>query len=309
MATVTILVPTRNRPAPLRRALESLGGLELPAHVRVDVLVVDNSEDGSAAPVVAAVDLPFPSRVIAERRPGVATARNRGIAEATGEMVAFLDDDCEASPAWLAAQLATLAATGADGSFGPRVAAIEGPEPPDAAFFKETYSRDLAEPDGTDVSARHAYLPLPGAVLVRARCLADPTPFDARLDHIGGEDVLLFRRLVDRGCRFVWSPRAVVTEHIPALRLDMGFVMRRRYLSGQHRCIVPMLMEPPRRSETALHMAKGAAATLLSAPVALGGRLLARRWPPVATGLLMSGLGKLTWWRGDRPALYGSGHR
>ena len=309
MATVTILIPTRNRPAPLRRALESLAQLDLPAGLGVDVLVVDNSEDGNAAPVVEAVALPFPARVVAESRPGVATARNRGLAEATGELVAFLDDDCEAAPEWLAAQVATLAATGADGSFGPRVAAIEGPEPPDATFFKATYSRDLVEADGADVSARHAYLPLPGAVLVRARCLADPAPFDTRLDHIGGEDVLLFRRLVEAGRRFVWSPRAAVTEHIPASRLDMGFVMKRRYLSGQHRCIVPMLMEPPRRGETALHMAKGAAATLLSAPVALGGRLLARRWPPGATGLLMSGLGKLTWWRGDGPALYGSGHR
>lgn len=309
MTTVTILIPTRNRPGPLGRALRSLAGLELPGDVAVDVLVVDNSEDGNAGPAARAVSLPFPLRVIEERQPGVSTARNRGIAEAKGDLVAFLDDDCEASPNWLAAQVATLRASGADGSFGPRLAAIEGDEPPDADFYKETYSRDLAEVDGADVSALHAYLPLPGAVLVRARCLAEPLPFDARLDHIGGEDVLLFRRLVELGRRFVWSPGAVVTEYIPTSRLDMGFVLKRRYLSGQHRCIVPMLLEPPRRAEVALHMAKGAVATVLCAPVALGGRALARRWPPAATGLLMSGLGKLTWWRSDGPVLYGSGHQ
>ncbi len=307
MTTVTILIPTRYRPAPLARALASLAALEIPADVSVDVLVVDNAPDGTAADVLAAANLPFPATAIREPRPGISSARNAGVAAAKGEIVAFVDDDCQADPRWLAAQVEALRQSGADGSFGPRVAQIDGTAPAGADFFLDTYSRDLGAPMGGDVSESHAYLPLPGAAFVKARCLVG-APFDPRLDHIGGEDVLLFRQLVEAGRRFVWAPEARMVEFIPPERLDAGFIMRRRYLSGQHRCIVPMMLEPPRRGEMLGHMVKGAVAAGLMAPVALAGRL-SGTWPTRPTGLLMSGLGKLTWWRTGGSSLYGSGHR
>lgn len=307
MTSVTILVPTRNRAAPLARALRSLAVLSVPADLRVDVLVVDNSADGNAGPVVHSVAMPFPVRLVHEPRPGVSSARNRGVAEAAGDIVAFVDDDCEADHYWLAAQMATLARTGADASFGPRVAVIDGPTPDDASWFTATYSRDFGLSDGADVTRRDAHLPLPGAALVRSRCLSG-MPFDPRLDHIGGEDVLLFRQLRLGGARFVWSPQARMIEHIPQSRIDQAFVMRRRYVSGQHRCLVPMLIEPPQRAKMLYHMAEGAVAATLAGPLALGGRAFGH-WPPGPTNLLMSALGKLTWWRRNRPSLYGSGHR
>lgn len=304
---ISVVIPTRNRPGPLARALASLARQTLPADWSVQALVVDNSEDGNAAPVVAAALLPFPAERLHVPEPGVSSARNRGVAAAGGEVVAFLDDDCEAAPGWLAAQVGTLLHFGADASFGPRIAAIEGPEPPDATWFKAAYSRDLALPEGTEVGARNAHLPLPGAAFVKARCLAG-MPFDPRLDQIGGEDVLLFRQLHLGGRKLVWSPAARVVEHIPPSRLDHRFVLSRRYLSGQHRCLIPALIDPPRTLEIAGHMATGAAVAAVAGPLALAGRA-SGRWPPTLTGHLMSGLGKLTWWRRDRPALYGRGHR
>ncbi|MEM8552326.1 MAG: hypothetical protein AAGF45_08080, partial [Pseudomonadota bacterium] len=137
---------------------------------------------------------------------------------------------------------------------------------------------------------------------------ADKTPFDPRLDHIGAEDILLFRQLVDAGRRFVWTPDAAISEIIPPSRLDSSFLRRRRYLSGQHRCLVPLLLTPPRRAEVAAHMLKGAAAVAVAGPVALIGRAFGR-WPVRATGLLMSGLGKVFWWRVGAVRLYGTGHR
>ena len=307
MTSVTILIPTRYRPEPLARALASLAALDVPAGVAVDVLVVDNAADGTAHETVAAANLPFPAETLREARPGVSSARNAGVRAARGEIIAFVDDDCAADPGWLAAQVHALAG-GADGSFGPRVARIDGTAPAGADFFLETYSRDLGEPAGTDVSARHAHLPLPGAAFVKARCLAGDEPFDRRLDHIGAEDVLLFRQLVEDGRRFVWTPDARMVEFIPPARLNAGFILRRRYLSGQHRCLVPMMLEPPRRGEMLGHMAKGGVAAALMAPLALAGRLRGT-WPSRPTGLLMSGLGKLTWWRVKNSRLYGSGHR
>ncbi|WP_226573161.1 glycosyltransferase family 2 protein [Acuticoccus sediminis] len=307
---LTIFIPTRNRPEPLARALASLARLTVPPDCEIDVLVADNAAEPNAAPVVDAAALPFSYRTVHAGTPGVASVRNFGIAAAEGELIAFLDDDCEAEPGWIAARVATLRATGADAAFGPRLAKIDGPATPDAALIASTYARDLDLPDGTDVTDRNAYLPLPGSVFVAARCLTDrPGPFDLRLDSIGAEDVLLFRQLQLEGRRFVWSPGGRVTEYIPVSRANARFVMTRRYVAGQHRCMVPMMLVPPRRGEMLEHMAKGAAATAVVGPIALAGRLATGRWPRRATGLLMSGLGKLTWWRKDRPALYGHSHR
>ncbi|WP_108662747.1 glycosyltransferase [Acuticoccus kandeliae] len=307
MTSVTIVIPTRYRPVPLARALASLTLLNLPADVDLDIVVVDNTSDGIAEDVVSAAKLPFPVQVIRCHQPGVSSARNAGVMAAKGELVAFVDDDCEADPGWLAAQVEALRISGADGSFGPRVARIDGASPMGVEFFLDTYSRDLGQPMAGDVTAMSAYLPLPGSVFVKARCLVG-TPFDRRLDNIGGEDVLLFRQLVEAGRRFVWAPNAKMVEIIPPERLDSRFILRRRYLSGQHRCMVPMMLEPPRRKEMLVHMIKGAIAAAAVAPIALFGRIRGS-WPPQATGLLMSGLGKISWWHLNGSSLYGDGHR
>ena len=124
---VSIVIPTLDRPAALARALASVlaqRGLEPAA---LEVVVVDNSAGGSAA---AALSL-FPAsafRLLSEPRPGIANARNAGVAAAAGEWVAFLDDDEEAQPGWLAALLDVARRTNADAVFGPVEARAEGAE-------------------------------------------------------------------------------------------------------------------------------------------------------------------------------------
>ena len=62
------------------------------------IVVVDGSTDGTAAAVRA---LPFPITVIDQENRGAATARNRGAASASGDILLFLDDDMEPDPAIL----------------------------------------------------------------------------------------------------------------------------------------------------------------------------------------------------------------
>ena len=307
MRCVSILIPTRDRPRPLARALASLDRQRLPEGWHAEVVVADNSDAANAVEVVRSAARKLPTRIVVVPRPGVAGVRNAALRIATGEAIAFLDDDCEAEPDWLAARLTALDRHAADACFGPRIARFEGAPPDDARWFETAYSCDLALDEGEEVAHRYAHLPLTGAVLSRA-CLAGPEPFDPRLDEVGGEDILLFLRLRLSGQRMVWSPQGTVFEHIPSSRVDRSFLMRRRYLSGQHRCLVPMLAEPPQRGETLRLMAEGAAAVSLAGPLALAGRA-AGRWPPRPTALLMSGLGRLTWWRKDGPRFYGAAHR
>lgn len=103
--SVTAVVPTRDRPELLRAAIAAILGQEYPGDIEV-IVVHDQSEVDDS---IAVVDPHRAVRVITNTRsPGLAGARNTGILAATGDLVAFCDDDDEWLPGKLAAQVAAL---------------------------------------------------------------------------------------------------------------------------------------------------------------------------------------------------------
>jgi glycosyltransferase involved in cell wall biosynthesis len=85
---VSIIIPTYNRAELLRQALDSVAAQTFRDY---EVIVVD---DGSMPPIAEAVaGHPCQPRIIRQARQGPAAARNRGIAESRGDLVAFLDSD------------------------------------------------------------------------------------------------------------------------------------------------------------------------------------------------------------------------
>ena len=105
---VSVVVPTRDRPELLRRAVTAILGQTYKGPVEC-LVVFDQSDPDLPWP-----DLP-PGRTLVlgrnDRTPGLAGARNSGILAATGELVAFCDDDDEWLPEKLARQVARLLAT------------------------------------------------------------------------------------------------------------------------------------------------------------------------------------------------------
>ena len=90
---VSAIITTYNRNELLTRAIDSVASQTYPA---IELVVVDDCSPESAEPVVAQVDERRFERVRFyrhERNRGVSAARNTGIAESTGELIAFLDDD------------------------------------------------------------------------------------------------------------------------------------------------------------------------------------------------------------------------
>ena len=105
---VTVIVATRERPDSLRKCLSSVLAVDYP---RFEVIVVDN--DPTTTETAEMVEQCFSGRVryLREMRRGLAAAHNRGVAEAAGEIVAFVDDDVVVDRQWLSALVEGFTAT------------------------------------------------------------------------------------------------------------------------------------------------------------------------------------------------------
>ena len=93
----TIVVPTFNRPRQLTACLDALTKLEYPRE-RWEVIVVDDASPEPPRNVIAAYCNRLRVSLLIQSHSGPACARNRGVEQASGELIAFTDDDCAPTP-------------------------------------------------------------------------------------------------------------------------------------------------------------------------------------------------------------------
>lgn len=185
---VSVVVPTRRRPALLRRCVRAL--LDQRTGHTYEVVVVDD-EPGAPSGLT---DLPADPRlrVVAAGGRGVSAARNRGVAEARAALVAFTDDDTVPDPGWIDAIVGAAAAE-------PGAVAFDGPidvTPFDPLYFHAP----IARPGG-----------LCGANVAYRRWVLDAlTGFDERFQGWMPEDI-----------EFAERARALgPVVHVPAMRVE-----------------------------------------------------------------------------------------
>lgn len=99
---VSVIICTKDRPADLARAIESIRGSG-DAGLRAEIVVVEESDVPCQIPGVRYVHLPREGR-------GFGYARNAGVRAAGGDLVVFMDDDCEAEKGWVEALIGPLRA-------------------------------------------------------------------------------------------------------------------------------------------------------------------------------------------------------
>ena len=292
--TLSIVVPTFRRELYLPALFTGVAEQLADPPTLVELILVDNSPEASAR------DLPLPdfARYVHEPRAGVAHARNRGVAEAQGTHVIFLDDDELPAPGWLAA-FATAASRGAVAAFGAVEPRFEAP-PPAAlvAPLHRIFSRRLPAPAGAEVQSLRAYLGSGNSMFARATlALVDP-PFDTAF-NAGGEDVWLFRQLDDRHkVPMIWCPDALVHELVPPRRMTLDFLRQRRFSDGQLRCLVESDVGGLRAaSRVALWMTVGAAQLVLFGLAAVATRPFSEPRAVRHELAAVGGAGKLLWWR------------
>jgi glycosyltransferase involved in cell wall biosynthesis len=235
----TVVLPTFRRPEGIRRVLESLARQSDPG-TPWDVVVIDNDDAPGAQTVFdeVAPKIPTEVRLVRERKRGASNARNRGIAEAGGDVIAFVDDDVVPDDDWLARIVEPIRSGRCSGTGG-RV--ILDPTVPRPGWFEER--RLAGYLAAYDLGSEEVPVPPDHYVLT-----ANAAFTTASLREIGGldpvlgprsgvplvnDDVDLCRRLMAAGHHLRYVPSAVVVHELPLSRLQVRYVVRRLYAQGR----------------------------------------------------------------------------
>jgi len=254
--SVSLAIATQRRPEGLAVAVRSMFRQTGVDPAALELVVVDNDAVPSAEPVVRQLEAesPFHMCYVHEPAAGVANARNAAMAAATGDLVAFLDDDEEASAGWLAALIAAQARYGADVVFGPVKARAPARIEQHRDYLEQFFSRE--GPAETGVIAHYYGC---GNSLIRRAALPHPTaPFAPERNRIGGEDDHLFGVMQRAGARFAWAHEALVFEDPVPERLTLRYALERAFAFGQGPTFGCATAEPPDWAGVARFMATGA---------------------------------------------------
>jgi GT2 family glycosyltransferase len=227
LARASVVVPTNlARPDQLRRCVKSLGELDHPDY---EVIVVDNRRDDAPPVEIESV------RVVREPRPGISAARNRGVSVATGEIIAFTDDDVVVHRHWLTAIGERFASQPDAGAVTGLVVPLEL-ETPAQVFFEQsgsgldrgfaplTFERagrfSVLRRDQRAGAKRVQSLYLTGEfglgsnMAFRTAVLAATGGFDEALGvgtaTCGGEDLAMLIELLAAGHRLAYEPAAII---------------------------------------------------------------------------------------------------
>jgi len=101
--SVTVAICTWNRSQSLQHTLEGFARIAIPSETDWELLVVNNNCTDRTDEVIRVFQGRLPVRRIFEGRPGLSHARNRAIAEATGNYIIWTDDDVTVCEGWLSA--------------------------------------------------------------------------------------------------------------------------------------------------------------------------------------------------------------
>jgi O-antigen biosynthesis protein len=119
---VTVAIITRNRSASLKRTLEAVSKLDYP---NFEIVVVDNASTDNTKEIIELFNAKY---VFSQKSNGFSISRQRAVEVATGEFIAWCDDDCVPEPDWVTAFVSRFVLDPTIGLIGGQVININFPE-------------------------------------------------------------------------------------------------------------------------------------------------------------------------------------
>jgi glycosyltransferase involved in cell wall biosynthesis len=249
MATVSIIICTHNRADYLKQNLCKIVEVKYD-YKDVELLVIDNNSTDKTKIICSEFINLHPEikiRYIFESKLGLSNARNRGIDEALGEYIIFLDDDAYPEPGWLEEIMATFRETNADAVGGKVDLIYEEPKP---EWLTPELELALTKIDWGDKRKKIVYPKewLAGANIGFRKSVFQQYKFSPNLGRIGnslisGEEIELCMKVQrDDGALF-YTPKAVVKHVVNPSRLQKEFFKKRTFFGGVSEAIISIKMD------------------------------------------------------------------
>ena len=236
-ASVVVCVYTEDRINDIREAVESVRGQTLPAHELI--LVVDHNPD-----LHLKLKDAYRDAIVVENvhEQGLSGGRNTGVATATGDVVAFLDDDAVAAPGWLAAFAEPFrdpAVTGVGGLTRPLWATGARPR-----WFPEEFNWVVGcSYRGMPTGRARIRNVMGGNAAFRREVIGAVGGFSTAIGRnvqgrksrpLGCEETEFCIRLTQRrpGTVLMFEPDAVIDHKVPVARCKLAYLRRRCYAEG-----------------------------------------------------------------------------
>ncbi len=228
---VSVCVPTYRRPDMLARCLEALHRQKV-EDFEYSIVVIDNDANQSAQATVAAFQERISTDIVYDVEPvaNISLARNKAVANAKGDLIAFIDDDEFPEGTWLANLLRAYRESAADGVLGPVLPSYEGTPPrwlvKSGLCIRRSFATGTILNDIRDMRSGNVLL---SRDVIKGR----HSLFDPRFGRTGGEDTDFFERTLREGRTFVWSDEARVYETVPRDRQTLRFFIKRALVLGR----------------------------------------------------------------------------
>jgi len=226
---ISVCTLTFQRPEYLCRTLKALKAQETDNLFTYSVVVVDNDALASARRTVSEFTSlgGHPVVYVVEPQKNIACARNAAVLHASGDYIAFVDDDEYPAQDWLLKLFQTCNAANVDGVLGPVRSYFDSPPP--AWVTKGAFFERPSHPTGMVLNWSQTRT---GNVLFLRRILPEnEPPFRVELGT-AGSDMDFFRRVMERGRVFIWCEEAVVFEVVPPSRSRLSYLLKRALMRG-----------------------------------------------------------------------------
>ncbi|MEW5746942.1 MAG: glycosyltransferase [Nitrospirota bacterium] len=234
----SVVVCTYNRAVSLKRTLASLAAMAPPDDAEWELLVIDNNSPDATREAVEefAGTAPLTVRYVFEPQQGLSYARNRGVREARGEIIAFTDDDIVVDALWLRNIVRAFREHDAGCIGGKIIPLWSQPRP---AWFTSELFWYLALLDLGDEVRILTEPQLWGAnFAVKASLFSRYGYFNPAAGRIGeklyaGEETQFIRTLIGNGEKVCYVPDIVVHHVVPAERIRKSYFRRTIFDRGE----------------------------------------------------------------------------
>jgi succinoglycan biosynthesis protein ExoM len=229
-AHICVCICTFKRPRSLRILLEKIGTQATSGLFTHSVNIVDNDKDRSAARIIDQFrsTSQIPIRYQVEPRQNISLARNMVVATAQGDYFAFIDDDEFPIETWLISFYEAMQEYQVAGVLGPVLPYFDKQTPP--WLIKSGICIRPSIPTGTFLTFENTRT---GNVMLDSQIFKGmATPFEPQQGRRGGEDIAFFRKVIDKGHKFVWCEKAPVYEIVGPERWTKTYYIKRSALNG-----------------------------------------------------------------------------